>query len=258
MAGATQVLGTGARFIRLLTCVAEAAPEFTLKEIAARLDLPPSTTHRLLQQLVAGDLVERTPQQGYRVGRELFRVASLVTTRFDLSRLARPFLRALREAWGETCVLCLYVPANRSGVAAEVLATSHPLRHVIEPLSPIALTWGSLGQAILAWLPPEEAGPILRDAQPGPISGRPPPDPGRIVEELEEIRRRGCAVYQARPAPDLAGVAAPVFGSDGGVLGSLGVTVPGPRFALLSSEALCDDVVRRAAELSQVLGFRPT
>ena len=78
--------GAGARVVRLLQCVAEAGDEFTVTSLAQRLSLAPSTVHRLLQSLVSTDMIERAGADSYRPGRELFRMASLLVQRFDITR----------------------------------------------------------------------------------------------------------------------------------------------------------------------------
>ena len=111
--------GTGPRLIVLLRLIAEEARSFSLKEISERADLPPSTAHRLLQVLTRSGLVERGPHQTYGPGRELYRMASLLRGRFDLSRTARPFLERLWSQWQETAVLCLYNPTSRTGTVVD-------------------------------------------------------------------------------------------------------------------------------------------
>ena len=53
----------------------------------------------------------------------------------------------------------------------------------------------------------------------------------------------------------LAGVAAPVFGPDQKVLGSVGVAMPASRFKPADHTKLCSDVIESAARLSTVFGF---
>ena len=255
MVGDEATLGTGARLLKLLQCVVEAEREFTLKDIAARLGLPPSTTHRLLQLFVRNDIIERLDPQGYRLGRELFRLGALIVEKFDVQRIARPFLEELRAEWEETASLCLYMPATRTSMVVETVRTAHPLQYVIEPLSHLPLAWGSLGRAILAHLPPADIDKVITELRPGPISGKPPPTRTRLKEELQRVKRQGFAVYEDRTAPDIAGIAAPVFGHDGKILGSVGVTMPGPRFELIAKDRLAGSVAHQAREISAALGF---
>jgi DNA-binding IclR family transcriptional regulator len=246
--------GAGARLVRLLQCAAEAERDFSLKDIAARAGLPPSTVHRLLKLLVKTDMIERAEGELYRIGREFFRLASLVMQKFDYGKIARPFLEDLWREWQETCAFCVYKPAARNALVVDTVRTEHPLQFVIEPLSHISLAWGSLGRSILAHLPEEDVEVVLSEATRGPLSGRPPPSRAKMREELERIRRTGFAVYADHTYLDVAGVAAPVFGADRAVLGSIGVTMPASRFEPADQAELCKSVVEKALALSTALG----
>jgi DNA-binding IclR family transcriptional regulator len=248
--------GAGARILSLLGAIAAGGRPFSLKELAAVSGLPASSTHRLLHTLVQSEMVERGAGQMYQPGRELYRLASLVLRRVDVSRLARPFLAELSARWRETCCFAAYNEESRTAVVVELIASPHPLRYVMEPFTSISLAWGSLGRSILAQLPPGEIEAALKAARRGPVSHRPVPDRPALLEELEQIRRTGAAVYED-PDLDLAGVAAPVFGAEGKVRGSLGVIMPDSRFSRHDAEAMARSVSRAAEQLSEVLGAEP-
>ena len=250
MAGETES-GTGPRLIALLRLVAEGGRSFSLKEIAGRVGLPPSSAHRLLQVLTRAGMVERGAHQSYGPGRELYRMAALVRARFDLGAAARPFLERLWTQWQETTVLCVYNPTSRTGSIVDVLLTTHPLRFAVEIGMELALPWGSLGQAMLAQLPSADVDAVLRVATTGPLSGRPLGPRAEVLAYLQRIRDRGYADY-FDPAYDVAGVAAPLFGGDT-LIGCLGVTMPSQRFDLHDREAMTAAVRAAAAELSELI-----
>ncbi len=247
--------GSGARTIVLLRCIAEGEPEFTLSAISKKLKLSPSTVHRLLRALTDVGLVERTPSQSYRIGSEFFRIAALVAGKFEIGRRARPFLQDLWKLSQETCAFGLYRPASQSVMIAEVIPTSFPLRYVIERLTTLSLTWGSLGRAILAHLPDSEFEAAYGAASNGPLSGRPLPSRQELRVALGEIRKRGYAVYEDRAHLDVAGVAAPVFSAAGDVVGALGVMMPLSRFEKYTLSKLGASVITHARSMSQSLGF---
>src|ERR1700744_154150 len=94
--------GAAARTLELLRFIAMGEREFALKDIAERAGLAASTTHRLIDLWVRRDLLERSGPKSYRMGPELFGLASLVLQKFDVSREARPLLEALSAQWQET------------------------------------------------------------------------------------------------------------------------------------------------------------
>jgi DNA-binding IclR family transcriptional regulator len=243
----------GARMVRILQCVAEGQSQFSVRPLANQLKLSPSTVHRLLQQLVQTGMVERADIDAYRPGQELFRMAALLVRRFDVRTVARPILLELWQQWQETCPLCLYAPTDRAAKVLDTIPSPHPVQYVIEASATLPLAWGSLGRSILAFLAAEDIDKVLERSQRGPLSGTPSPSRADLLKELGRIRRRGYAVYEDRIKLDIAGVAAPVFGSAGSVIGCMGVTMPASRFKAKDRGRLGAAVAGAAGRLSAAL-----
>jgi DNA-binding IclR family transcriptional regulator len=253
MVAGAESRGAGARTLELLRFIASGEREFALKDLAERAGLAPSTVHRLLDFWVQRDLIERAGPKAYRLGPELFRLASLIVQKFELQRIARPLLEALWTEWQETASLCLYKPSMHTATVAESIASPHPLQLVVAPYSEISLAWGSLGRAILAQLSPDEVEAVLAHDHHGPLSGRPLPSRRALQAELRLIRDRGYALYED-DAMNIAGVSAPVFRAGGTVEGSVGVTMPASRFGKVVRDKLPGAVVESARRLSAALG----
>jgi DNA-binding IclR family transcriptional regulator len=242
--------GAADRIAYLLKLIASGPPRFTLGELAERARLPASSVHRLLQGLLRSGLVERGSGQTYRQGRELHRMASHLVANFDLVRSARPLLHELVAKWQETAVLCVYSPVSRKAVIADVVDTSNPLRFAVERGREISLPWGSLGRAILAFLPSGEIEAIMRESTLGPLTGRPRSTRSEMEDALVQIRADGLARY-FNPDHDIAGISGPVFGGEGEILGCIGVTMPSRRFQLHLEDDLAIAVREAAERLSE-------
>ena len=253
MTAGAESRGAGPRTIELLRHIASGEREFALKDLAERAGLAPSTVHRLLEFWVRRDLIERAGPKAYRLGPELFRLASLIARKFELPRIARPFLESLWKDWQETASLCLYRPAMHSAMVAESIASPHPLQFVLTPYSEISLPWGSLGRSILAHLPPQEIEAILADEPRSPLSGRPLPPRRAFRDELRRIRERGYAVYED-DTMNIAGVSSPVFAAGDAIVGCIGVTMPASRFGKPVRDGLPRAVLESARQLSKLLG----
>jgi DNA-binding IclR family transcriptional regulator len=182
------------------------------------------------------------------------RIAALVLREIDVRGVAKPLLRQLWTEWQETCSLCLYRPATHSAMVAEIIHTPKPLRFVLEPFVELSLTWGSLGRAILAFLPEEEAALAIERGQVGPLSGLPSPSGAELAEALAQVRELGFAHYR-NDAFDVAGVAAPVYRADALVIGSIGLTLPSQRLQADRIGAMARAVGDVAARLSTALGY---
>src|SRR4051812_5685612 len=94
-----------ARALALLDELGGAPDGLRGHELARRIGVNASTASRLLATLEAGRMVERAPGGPYRLGLRLVGLADGVLARLDVRDLARPRLRALVEATGETATL---------------------------------------------------------------------------------------------------------------------------------------------------------
>ena len=192
----------------------------------------------------------------YRAGRELFRIASLVVQQFDAGQVVRPVIESLRDATGETCFFTMYLPAAREATVVEVARAPHPLRYQVERFTHIPLAWGALGRSILAHLPAEDVARILADAGPASATGRRLPAAGTLRAELSRIARRGYAISRGHNIAGAVGLASAVLDAAGGVVGSIGLTMPESRLTPAHAERFPDLVASHARRLSDTLGWR--
>ena len=247
--------GTVARVALLLRVLAEAGNETTLSEIAERMRLPASTTHRLLNLLQEQGFVERGQgSRSYRAGLEFLRVAGLVTSRAQLTDVAQPFMQAVVDACDETCMLSVYLPRNRAAMIAKVIYGSHPLRYEATLYQPSSLVWGATGQGILAFLAPEAMQDVIDHEGPSPASGK-AVKPAALRRELAAIREQGYALTHGQKISGAVGMAAPVFNGSG-VVAALCITLPESRFQGAMETRLARTLKEQAGRLSQALGWR--
>jgi DNA-binding IclR family transcriptional regulator len=160
----------------------------------------------------------------------------------DTGRAARPLIKQLWDEWQETCAFCLYQPHSTRALVVDTIPTPHPLRFVVEPLTEISLVWGSLGRAILAFLPIEEREEAIASSpRVGPLSSHRIPSKRALEAELADIRRRGVAIYRNEDL-DIAGIAAPVRYPNGAMFGSIGIILPNSRFSTRSAAPMMRSV----------------
>lgn len=94
--------------LRLLGCFVD-KQEMGVSEIARRLGVAKSTTHRLLTTLSAQRYIVQNPDTGrYRLGLRLYELGQLAHDRLDLHQKALPVLEQLRQLTG--CTVHLAIP----------------------------------------------------------------------------------------------------------------------------------------------------
>lgn len=248
--------GIVGRITTLLRVLAETEKDATLSEIAARMNLPASSTHRLLHLLADEGFVERgAGNRTYRAGLEFQRVGGLLASRADLSHLAHGFMQAVVDACDETCMLSLYVPRTRQAMVAKAIHGSHPLRYQAALYELSSLAWGATGQGILAFLPEAVVDEVLAREGPSPADPRKALKAQTLKRELARIRERGYAHTRGQKIPGAVGFSAPVY-DNAGVVAALCITLPDSRYEDRMEARLARTLIEQARLFSASLGWR--
>jgi len=231
--------------------------EWGVRELTRYTGLPRSTVHRILHDMEELGLLQvATANPGrFSPGPVLVRLATLLAQRVDAVRVARPVLEKTTQQCQETTILALYDPRRRQFYAADAVESTHPVRYIWDALrgwSQVHL--GSSGKGILAFLPEAEQEAILADL-PDPIPGLKPAAKAELRAQLEQIRAQGYVISHSERYEGAIGAAAPVYDTNGRVLGDLIITWPASRSSAQREAELGALVQRAAAEVSVHLGY---
>lgn len=251
----TESAGTIERTLRAIRCVAEKG-EFSLKDFAEEVGIPTSTAYRLLQSLGEVNFVEKSTYGSYRIGRELYRLASLVVHDIEYEAMARPLLQRLADEFQETCAFALYLPKEKVYTIVELINSVHQLQFVVERYTHRPMVWGAIGRSMLPFLPEEDVVEAIARQGPAPEPNLPPITRDDLRREAEAIMREGCFVANSPNVWGNNNTAAPVFNSKSQVFGSIGVTIPSVRFDPAMQGRLSAAIVQAAKDMSTALGFR--
>ena len=140
------------RGLALLECVAEGIGD--VKGIAARLGTPRSTTHRMLNSLVAERYLLHVPYKGYLLGPKLIHLGMRALEQRPLVALARPHIEALARRTGDT--VHLGVPEGSEVFYLDKISGTRGLemRSRVGLRMPIACT--GLGKGLMLGLPRDQ------------------------------------------------------------------------------------------------------
>ena len=243
-----------ARAAAVLDAFGADTPELGVSELARRSGLAKSTAHRMAGELVRLGWLEQTGAK-VRLGLRLFELGQLVPRQRALKDAALPFMEDLREATSSNVHLAVLEGIEVVYVEILRVRDSQPLPSRVGGRLPAHAT--GVGKAILAFSPSDvvrarvEAGLPRRTAYTVIM-------PGALMRELATIRETGISYDRQESAMGVVCAAAPVFGADGRVLGSLSVTGRAER---LDTERMAPAVRTAALALSRQLGAplgRPT
>jgi DNA-binding IclR family transcriptional regulator len=226
-----------------------------VREIAKGVGMSPSTVHRLLGLLEEEGLVRQLdPGGGYQLGIELLRLAWTASGTHPVRSAALPHMEELAEASGETVTLGLYDPVRQQTCVLAVVESDAPFRYVSKLYEWRDLYTGASGRAVMAFLPEEERRAIVERTQLAPATEHTITSPDELEEVLAEVRARGWASSQEERRLGGVGIAAPVFGPGGQVVGEVGVSVPTQRFVAADEPRLAQLVTVCAERITRAIG----
>ena len=248
-------LSSVANSIRLLTSFNGEEDELAITTLAQRLGLAKSTVHRLASTLTSAGFLEQNRDTGrYRLGVALFELGALVRRRMDVANVARPHLRELLEATGETVQLgivdhysVLYVYEMESRRAIRMAAA-------VGARAPLHCT--AVGKVLLAFQPADYIRETL-DRGVARFTDKTVTGREALLELLEEVRLRDYAADDEESETGLRAIAAPVRNQNGHVIAALGVAAPVQRMNKKVMQTTVPTVMAIAQAVSTRLGFSP-
>ncbi|UNB52125.1 IclR family transcriptional regulator [Mycolicibacterium sp. YH-1] len=197
-------------------------------EIARRIGMPKSTTHRLLQILQDGGLAERDGRQ-YRLGSQIVELSSAaLRTRYrELHEIALPVMDELFESVHETIHLGMLVEGKV--VYLEKITAPGGTRIPSRVGGRVPWSCTSMGKAIMAFSPPE----LMDRGFSRPLERLTPHSvvlPRLLHTQLMEVRERGVAFNIEESQLGLTCVGAPILNSAGVAIAALSVAGQTTRF----------------------------
>ncbi|KVC15886.1 MULTISPECIES: IclR family transcriptional regulator [Burkholderia] len=219
----------------------------SLQEIADRIDLPKSTTFRIVQSLERAGYLVRLEDNQYCLSFRFTRLAGLVRSTLTIREIARPFLLELAEQTKETVSIHTVNGGNRVCIDAVSTATA-PLRAVVQAGEQIPLLAGSASKVLMAYLPKTELTPIVTSAARARKMTK-----ADLLEELARVREQGYAVSHGERLLGISAISAPIKDFNEEVHYCLSVGAPTVRMQMHEKEFI-KLAVTAAADISRQYG----
>ena len=214
------------RAFEILEVIAMHADGIGVNALARQVELPKSTTSRILITLEKWQAVQRTEENVFVIGQGLGRLAEKRSDEEQLRVLALPYLKQLVDATGEAAALC--VRREHEVLYLENVQSSQAVRVRNWQGECLPMHVVSAGKVILAFEEDAVRESILEYA----LEGYTPntiEDKTILREELAWILDRGYASGNEEFEDDVSGYAVPIIVSEK-LVGALNVY--GPKFRL--------------------------
>lgn len=224
-----------------------------LPELAQRLGLTKSTTHRLASALVERGYLAFTPRAGYRLGPKLLELGHLAQAQADLIQIARPHIEALAEATEDT--VHLGVQEGDQALYLDKIAGRRRVNISSRVGERQPLTSTGLGKALLLDHDPQEWARLFAIDQ---ASGSRAADQDQWQERMEGYVAAGRAYDLEENEDRIRCVAAPLRDVSGRIVGAISVSSTAHYMEDARMEALSRDVRATAEAISRELGWNGT
>lgn len=239
--------------IDVLMEFSRSTPTMGVSELSARLGLPKSTTHRILNTLLSRGLVEKLPYEQYALGKAIIALSQSVWVNVNIRDRAAAVARSLAEESRES--VYVGVPDDDHVLYVYAVETSQRLtaRTAVGDRAPYHCT--AVGKAMLAFLPDAERARILNASPLVACTPKSITDRLQLDEELRLVRDRGFAIDDEEHESSTRCIAAPFWEAENRVAGA--ISISGRSSDLITGQLAerSQVVVQAARSISLRLGF---
>lgn len=232
----------------------------TLSELATKMEIPLSATHRLLNDLIDSGYVRKDERHGeFTMTMQVVSLGLRFLSASGVVDVAQPALERLAARCGELVRLAL-VDVDQLIFVAKAQGATQGLRYDPEMGRPVTLACSAAGFAWLATKSDDEALRLVSRQGLGNPDDYGPAAPKTIkalMSHVKATRKRGFSVTVDVFLPAMNSMAAPVYGPGGDVLALLIIAGPMGRLTEERMLALGPTLLDTARELGQSSSFSP-
>lgn len=215
-----------ARALQVMEAFRIGERQLPLAELSRRTALHNTTVLRLARTLAQSGFMVQSEDGQWRLGPAAGWLGARYQAGFDIHNVVEPTLRDLSQATHESA--SFYVREGQERACISRVEGPQSVRHHVRIGMRLPLDRGAPGRVILAFS-------------------------GEVGEVYENIRRRGYHVSMGEREPQVSSVAAPVFGLNWTLLGSMCISGPTSRLDQSKLESFAQAVMDAANRLSYAL-----
>ena len=225
-----------------------------MTEISKKLDLYPSTTHRILDTLKNWGYVEQDSHtQKYQLGLKALELGMAKLHQMDLVREAAPYLKELVNQCNETVHLGVLEKGEVLYLAKEESSQTIRMISYVGKRAPLHCT--ALGKVLLAYLSIEERKKILGGKVLPRLTENTITDKEELEKELDKVREQGFALDREENEKDVRCIAAPIRDYQGEVIAALSISSPIFRIDKNAQNNLKKALIETSEKISKRLGY---
>lgn len=250
---AQDAAGAVPKALRVLEAIAERKRPLSITEIAAGLNLPPPTAHRIVRGLVRLGFLAREPG-----GRRIVEGTRFINLAFSVLQAAasagsrHAILAALARKTGESCNLGVMAQGNVLYI--DRVETQWPLGLRFEPGSRVPLHCTAIGKLLLSEIAADALDEHLSNGLLTRYTATTITDRRRLKEELRRIRKQGYSIDNQEFMSGVVCIAVAVRATDSApACAGVAISAAEARLTLPKIKRFLPDLKLAAAKLGRSL-----
>lgn len=241
------------RVLRIFELLEGSSDGLTNKDISERLNYAPSSTIALLQTLAENGYLIVNEQKKYSLGGKLVSLGAVAASRFDIGRMATPYLKHLMQTLEETCFLGVLSQDEIVYISKENCERTINTNAQIGSRKPVYCT--GLGKAFLSFLPPEESRDIMEGLKFESYTENTVRNKEELRKQLQEFRLQGYAIDDQEIEEGLWCLAVPIYDGYHRMVAAISVSGPKPRM-IAKKDLIAQEMLKAGKSLSKELGYQ--
>ena len=226
--------------------------ECNLSSMSRELDIPKSTTLRLLSTLIFVGYIEQNPNtHNYSISRKFVEVGLRVIERYDFMHVSRPYMLELAEKTGET--VNLGVLDGSEVVCLDQVSSKHSLRNDQPIGSRVSAHCTSMGKSMLANLDDHEIEKLFQKKKLDKFTPNTLSNLRELKKEIKTIRSIGYAIDNEEAVQGVRCVGAAIVNNLGRPVAALSVAGPSVRMTEITTKKFGPIVKNTTTIISQIL-----
>jgi len=244
---------TVGRVVATLELLSEERSSLRLVDIARSLQLPTSSAHALLRELVKLEYVQVVgADRRYEVGPSLALLGSRVVSNVQLIKVARPIIEELARNVGYNTYIAMRHPRGIAYV--DCVEGSYGLMMRFPLGSPRPLHASGPGKLYLAFcVRPSALNEVLGSDDLPSYTTNTTTNRSQLRRQLKEILDNGYAINAQEVVEGAFGISAPIFGLHEEFVGCVTLGIPGVSYKERKAGAL-KAILSAAAEITRRMG----
>jgi len=224
----------------------------TVTQIAKLMNINRAGSHRFLSTLKELGYADKDESSRYYLTSKVIGLGMKVLDRFEIRKIARPFLQELSTKFNETINLGYF--NGEEVLTIDKIESTEILRMDagIGGREPAYCT--SLGKAILAFIPDTQLETYLRVVELTAFTPNTVTLKDKLKEELTDIKENGYAIDDEELSVGLRCIGAPLFNHNGQVRYAISISGPSIRFGSKRIEQMQRELKKICKNLSGKMG----